>query len=76
MKTRRILSLITLLPILGMVTACNGENSISPEHQRKFRDLPEVNTLSEVTTKGEKQAPACPSTGNSRVFVVPISSAG
>lgn len=72
MKTRRILSLITLLPILGMVTACNGENSISPEHQRKFRDLPEVNTLNEVTTKGEKQAPACPSTGNSRVFVVPI----
>lgn len=72
MKAKRLFSILALLPILGMVSACNGENSISPDHQRKFRDLPEVNTLSEVNTKGGKEAPACPSTGNSRVFVVPI----
>lgn len=72
MKAKRIFSIFTLLPIVAMVSSCNGDNSISPDHQRKFHDETEVNTLSEVNTKGGKEAPACPSTGNSRVFVVPI----
>ena len=72
MKHKHLFALITMLPIVAMVASCSGENDISPDHQRKFSSEVVTNTLNDVITKGEKMAPACPSTGNARVFVVPI----
>lgn len=71
MKRIKILPLLVGLPLL-LVAGCNGDNQVSPLHQRKFSDLPEVNTLEEVTHYGEKLAYSTPTTENARVFVVPV----
>lgn len=64
---------ISVLPIALLLVSCTGaDTKVSPTHQRKFRDEEEKNTLRDVIRYGEKQGNPAPSTGNTRVFVVPV----
>ena len=72
MKKVKILPFIISLPFIILASGCNGDNKVSPTHQRHFHDEKEVNTLREVEHYGEKLAYSAPSTGNTRVFVVPV----
>lgn len=71
MNTKKALTMLALLPIVTMVSSCES-NTPSLDNQRKFRDQPETITLSQVIRNGEKQGYAAPSTGDTRVFVVPV----
>lgn len=71
MKINKLLTVITLIGAMAAVTGC-GEEAPNPNNQRKFRDQPEIITLTNVIKDGEKQGYPAPSTGNTRVLVVPI----
>lgn len=69
MKKNKLLVSSILIPLL---TGCSG--SLSPDNQRLLKDdtHPEAITLKQVMNLGEKAGYPCPSTGNTRVLVVPV----
>lgn len=71
MNIKKTLTMLFLLPIVTMVSGCDN-NTPSPENQRHFRDEAEAITLQQVIKSGEKQGYPAPSTGDTRVFVVPV----
>ena len=71
MKNKKIIYLLSVIPMVFGIAGCSND-SPSPNNQRKFHDEAEVNTLFDVIVKGEKAGHFCPSTGNSKVLVVPI----
>ena len=71
MKAKKLVTLIALLPLTIMASSCSVEEP-NPNNQRKFHDQEEKNTLREVVRYGEKVGHPAPSTGNTRVLVVPV----
>ncbi len=70
MHFKKLVSLLALLPISLAVTSCGDDPN--PNNQRKFRDEKECLTYRDVIRYGEKQGNPAPSTGETRVLVVPI----
>lgn len=70
MKLNKLISFAALLPISVATSGC--ADRVSPKHQRKFFDEEEKITLREVTHLGEGMCNPAPTTGNTRVLVIPI----
>lgn len=70
MKKSRILSFLSLVPIIFLAAGCAEQPS--PKNQCKFHDEKEYNTMRQVIHDGEGQAYPSSSIGNSRVLVVPV----
>lgn len=71
MRNKSKLAFLSLLPIVMAVSGCSNNNP-SPENQRHFHDKDESITMTNVIKDGEKSGYPAPSTGNTRVFVVPV----
>ena len=71
MKKIKLLTALTLFPILATVSACG--NQVSPSNQRKFSEGPEDHsTLREVDRLGMKSCNPAPTVGTTKVLVVPV----
>lgn len=70
MKSKKLIIMVALFPLIAGVTSCS-ENP-SPDNQRKFHDKEETITMTQVIKDGEKQGYPAPSTGDTKVFVVPV----
>ncbi len=70
MHIKKILSFLALVPISLAITSCGDDPS--PDNQRKFYEQEEALTYRDVIRNGERQGYPAPSTGETRVLVVPI----
>ena len=78
MKSHKLLTLLCTLPLVAVASGCNSTkvdpDAVLPENQRHFRDEEEMNTLRQVVSGGGMGiANPAPSTGDTRVLVLPIS---
>lgn len=75
MNYKKLLSLLTLVPMTAILAGCpkpEDPDAIKDENQRHFHDQEERVTLRDVIHYGEGLGFPCASTGNARVLVVPI----
>ena len=75
MNYKKFLSLLTLVPMAVIAAGCHktpDPDAVLDSNQRHFRDQEEKVTLREVVHLGEGQGNPAPTTGNTRVLVIPI----
>lgn len=76
MKAKKLVTLLVTLPLIAVASGCNktktDADAVLPENQRLFRDEEERVTLRQVVRDGEGQGNPAPTTGNTRVLVLPI----
>ncbi len=72
MRNKKILSLLAILPVIFASSSCGEQVDPLNTGSRKFYDQTEVNKLRDVIHSGEGQGYPAPSTGNTRVLVVPV----